>query len=213
MELVKKKFLLATTTGATTGCTSCYVIIPDTGVTYSINFLLNQNMDDWGFFDTLSQSGTTGATFPIEVNVISGTSSSRLPELRKYSRSGSLENLFYVSIDPSVDGVDSGLTTTGITYTYYIGGITYVDDVTGETTTYTYASSGYSDTNNFVNLPYIKDESKQNIIDKPLIDNNVFIIREEQRVLDYNYRLRNIGNLTELRYYAGGGFYNIIENT
>lgn len=214
MELIKKKFLQITTTGATTGCTgNCYVIIPDTGVTYCVNFLLTQNMDDLGFFNTLVQSGTTGATFPIEVNTITGTSSSRLNELKKYARSGTLDKLYYTSTTPATDGVNTGLTTTGITYTYYIGGITYVDNVTGGTTTYTFISSGYSDTNNFSNLPYIKDENLQNVIAKPLVDNNVFIIREEQQILDKNYRLRNIGNLTELTYYAGGAYYNIINNT
>jgi len=241
MELIKKKFLQITTTGATTGCTgNCYVIIPDTGVTYCVNFLLTQNMNDLGFFNTItsdfyvqgnldcaalsaatsgetvcqtSYNFPTGSTFPIEVNTITGTSSSRLSELKKYARSGTLNKLYYTSTTPAIDGVNTGLTTTGITYTYYIGGITYVDNVTGGTTTYTFTSSGYSDTNNFSNLPYIKDENLQNVIAKPLVDNNVFIIREEQQILDKNYRLRNIGNLTELTYYAGGAYYNIINNT
>jgi hypothetical protein len=40
------------TTGTTTGCTgTCRVIIPDTGVTYNIKFLINQEVKDAGFFE------------------------------------------------------------------------------------------------------------------------------------------------------------------
>ena len=52
MEYIKKKILQATTTRTTTGCTgTCRVIIPNTGVTYHINFSLTQNIQDIGFFD------------------------------------------------------------------------------------------------------------------------------------------------------------------
>lgn len=55
MEILKKTILQAVTTGITacTGTTgSCYVIIPDTGVTYYFKIGLKQVSRDIGFFDT-----------------------------------------------------------------------------------------------------------------------------------------------------------------
>jgi len=54
MEILKKTILLAVTTGLTTcsGTTgTCYVIIPDTGVTYNIKIGLKQSAHDLGFMD------------------------------------------------------------------------------------------------------------------------------------------------------------------
>lgn len=224
MELIKKKFKIVTTTGATTGCTgNCYVIIPytGTGVTYSFNISLAANNDDWGFFDVLDDpnaTGATGATISAVTYTVTGTSTSRLSELRKFSTSGSLEQLYFTSNTPTTDGVDTGLTTTGVTastYVYYVSGITYQDDiVSGESTvtSFSFISNGYSSPN-FVNLPYIKDERKQNIVTPPETNNDVFIDRNERAGFRDNYRLRDIGNLAELTYYAGGAYFNIVENT
>jgi hypothetical protein len=146
-------------------------------------------------------------------HTVTGTSSSRLSELRKFSISGSLSDLYFTSTSPSTDGVNVSLTNTGTTWTYYIGGITYVDDVANNITTFTFESIGYEDTNNFVDLPFIKDETKQNVIDKPEIDNNVFIIRQSLPVFQNIYRLDSVGNLNDLEKYAGGGKFNIVNNS
>jgi|AntRauMFilla1563_2_1112583.scaffolds.fasta_scaffold83324_2 hypothetical protein len=54
MERIKREILQAVTTG-TTACTgtttSCYVIIPDTGVTYQFKVGLTQDTRDMGFMD------------------------------------------------------------------------------------------------------------------------------------------------------------------
>ena len=102
--------------------------------------------------------------------------------------------------------------TTASTYVYNISGITYTDYVTSASTstTFRFTSSGLSSPV-FVNLPIIKKE--ENIVDKPNVDNDVFIIRDENTAFEKNYRLRNISNITELRYYAGGAYFNIVENT
>jgi len=223
MELIKKEFKIVTTTGTTTGCTgNCYVIIPysGTGVTYSMNIVLSADATDWGYFDVLDDplaTGATGATLSGGTYTVSGVTSSRLNELRKFSTTGTLSQLYFTSTDPATDGVDTGLTTTGVTastYVYYVGGITYQDDVVlNETTSiFSFESSGYTSPV-FVNLPYIKDERRQNIISKPLVSSDVFIIRDELSAFQDNYRLKDVGNLTELTYYAGGAYFNIIENT
>jgi hypothetical protein len=54
MELIKKTVKYAMTTGTTSGCTStenCYVIIPDTGATYTFKILLTSEIKDLGIFD------------------------------------------------------------------------------------------------------------------------------------------------------------------
>ena len=55
MEILKKTILQAVTTGITacTGTTgTCYIIIPDTGVTYHFKIGLKQVAQDFGFFDS-----------------------------------------------------------------------------------------------------------------------------------------------------------------
>ena len=223
MDVIKKEFKIVTTTGTTTGCSgNCYVIIPysGTGVTYSFNISLSATATDWGFFEVFDDplaTGATGVTVSAGTYIVSGTSSSRLNELRKYSTSGTLSQLYFTSTNSLTDGVNITETSTGLTastYIYYIGGITYVDEIiSGDTSSwFMFESSGYTSPV-FVNLPYIKNESELEIISKPLVDNNVFIIRDENSAFQNNYRLKNVGNLTELTYYAGGAYFNIVENT
>jgi len=220
MEFIKKKIFRIMTTGTTTGCTgNSYVIIPDTGVTYNFNFLLTQQNKDFGFFDVYIDplaTGVTGGTYISSIPyIITGSSTSRLEELRKYSVSTDLSKKYFTSSNSNEDGLDLTKTISGVSYIYYLGGIIYTDSFLNNPTgitTFSFVSSGYS-SQNFINLPIIKDEDKENIIEMPLIGNNVFIIRNEQSILEYNYRLRNIHNLSEIEYYAGGAFYNIIKNT
>lgn len=221
MEIIKKSFLQATRIEyGTTGDTTQGYLVPDTGTSYNIKFLLTSTVDDWGFFDTLDDpeaTGATGVTISTGVNAITGFSSSRLSELRKWSASDELSKKYETSTDPSTDGLDLTQTISGETFVYYIGGITYVDEFVAEQSGYTtmfyFESSGYSDTNNFTNLPYIKDESKQNIVDRPIVGSDVFIIRESLPVFENNYRLRNISNLTDLTFYGGGNYFNIVNNS
>lgn len=151
---------------------------------------------------------------------VTGESSSRLIELKKYATTGSLSQQYFISTGAtSGDGVDVSLTTTGVTastFVYYIGGITYVDTfISGitEETVFTFESLAHEDENNFDDLPIIKDDKKENIVDKPEVDNNVFIIRQSQAVFEDQYRLKNIRNISELEFYAGGGHFNIVNNT
>lgn len=214
MEFIKKQMQRIMTTGSTTGCTDCYIMIPDLTVDYNLKIMLKARDIDFGFFDVLSgQTGATGTTISPATYLVTGTSSSRLSELKKYSISGTLSDLYFTSTDPNLnDGVNTSLTMTATTWTYYIGGTTYVDDVTSNITTFSFMSDGYSSPN-YVNLPIVKDESKQNIIDKPEIDNNVFIIRQSLPVFQNVYRLENINTLSELEKYAGGAKFNIVNNT
>lgn len=220
---------------------NCFIIIPDTSAMYSLKIMLTAKDVDFGFFDVISNdisitgilncdelSGVTSgnsicqttSTFPTGITVtdgntyqVTGTSSSRLSELRKYSVSGGLSDLYFTSVSSTTDGVNISLTNTGTTWTYYIGGITYNYDVANDITSFTFESLGYDDSNNFVNLPIIKDINKENVIDKPEINNNVFIIRQSQSVFQNIYRLQDVDNLSKLNKYGGGAKFNIINNS
>ena len=151
-------------------------------------------------------------------HVVTGTSESRLDELRKYAVSGSLSVRYFTSISTAIDGLDISLTTTGVTastYTYYIGGITYVDKINTQSTgtTFTFTSLGLDDPNNFDDLPYIKIESKQNMVENSQVSVDVFISRQSLSVFEKNYRLRGLGSMSDLLSYAGGNYFIIYNNT
>lgn len=188
------------------------------GVTeYTITILLDAKAKDFGFFDTFS-GGTITPITGTSFNVITGTSSSRLYEIRKYTTTGSLSDLYFTITGSTNDGLDLANTITGITastYAYRIGGINYVDQIVGSatTTTFTCKSLGLNDPNNFDNTTIIKDESKENIINNPFIESDVFIIRQEIPVFERSIRLRGVSTLNDILVYAGGNYFKIFNNT
>ena len=147
---------------------------------------------------------------------ITGTSISRLSELRKYTITNVFLNKYVANGDINNDGVDYGNSIETTRIIYYIGGIKYVDEISGESSgmTYTvYTPLGTGNTLNFINVPYYKDPNKENIISEPKINDDVFIIRQELSAFENNYRLEYVKNLNDLNTYAGGNYFNIVKNT
>lgn len=140
------------------------------------------------------------------------TNTSRLNELRKYTTSNIFANQYISGGSFTNDGVDYLTSVSGVSVTYYLGGIKYVDDVANEITTFAYMPSGTSSPD-FINAPYYKDPKKENIISNPKINDDVFIVRQELSAFENNYRLEHIRNLSELLTYAGGKYFNIVSNT
>lgn len=164
-------------------------------------------------YDNGSISGTTitSTTF-----MVTGQSMSRLTELRKYAVSGSTSttaDLYKTGGSLLVDGVDLSQTNVN-KFVYFLGGIRYVDILTGLTsgTTFSFVGQGLSGPD-FINKPIYKNPNKENIISNPKIYDDVFIVRQEISAFDKNYRLEYIGNLIDLETYAGGKFFNIVNNT
>lgn len=190
--------------------------IPSGITAYNFNILLDAKAIDWGFFDTYTgatNSPITGNT----IHVITGTSSSRLYELRKYTVSGSLSDLYFISTGSTNDGLNIALTVTGVTastYTYYLGGITYADQTigTGTTTMFFYVSTG-SSLVDYDNKPIIKMPSKENLIENPFINSDVFIIRQEIPVFEKSVRLRSVSGINDILTYAGGNYFKVFNNT
>jgi hypothetical protein len=145
---------------------------------------------------------------------VTGSSSSRLSELRKYTITNVFTNQYFGSGSYNVDGVDYNNSISGQSVIYYLGGIKYLDVLSGVTsgTTFSFMPSGTSSPD-FINMSYFKDPNKDNIISNPKINDDVFIIRQEISAFDKNYRLEYIKNLVDLETYAGGKFFNIVNNT
>jgi len=144
--------------------------------------------------------------------ITGNTNTSRLSELRKYTTSNIFANQYVGGGSFVNDGVDYSVSVSGISVTYYLGGIKYVDDVANTITTFIYSPSGTSSPD-FINAPYYKDPKKENIISNPKINDDVFIVRQELSAFENNYRLEHIKNLSELLTYAGGKYFNIVSNT
>ena len=227
MELLKKKILLN--------------VSATTATTYSFNILLNATIKDMGFFDTLDDteivgdvlysnspsgysfinsydfSNYSGDTYYTLTYNVTGYSASRLSEIEKYVVSTNPFMKFYSGGTVINDGLSSYYSgNTGITYIYYIGGITYVDKMlsgsTAFTTTFTFTNVGFS-LNNFDNKRIIKLESKQNMVENSQVSTDVFIARQQQTVFEKNYRLSGIGSISDLLTYAGGNYFRIYNNT
>lgn len=138
------------------------------------------------------------------------TDNSRLAELKKYVI-GVPFNQQYVSGGTwTTDGVDFTESVSGVSITYYLGGIKYVDNVDTIITTFSFTPNN---TYNFVDESYIKNPNKEKIISNPKINDDVFIVREDLSAFDKNYRLEYIRNLVDLTTYAGGKYFNIVNNT
>lgn len=192
---------------------------------------LENDVDLVGQLTVGQVSGDTGYTFSNSTNfsiadefsafttsyIVSGYSGTRLDELRKYAVTGGLSTLYIIKTGTTDNGLVLSATTTGTTastYTYFIGMIKYIDQIQYDitTTSFEFMATGYS-SSNFDNLRIIKLESKQNMVENPQVNADVFIERQQQPVFEKNYRLRGIGSLSDIISYAGGNYFTIYNNT
>ena len=145
--------------------------------------------------------------------MISGnTNNSRLIELKKYITNATFLQQYVSGGTWTSDGVDYNNSPSIDYVVYYIGGIQYIDQTvgTGKTTTFLYSPNNDY---NFIDEPVYKNPNKENIISNPKINDDVFIDRNNFSAFDNNYRLEYIRNLIDLTTYAGGKYFNIINNT
>jgi hypothetical protein len=149
--------------------------------------------------------------------VTGSTSNSRLKELKKYAVGVPFSQQYVGNGSLIVDGVaySDPDTVSGKSVVYYISAIRYFDVLTGASsgTTYSFTPQGIDNPLNFINTYMYQDPKKENIISNPKIIDDVFIIRQELSAFDRNYKLEYIKNLNELLTYAGGNYFNIINNS
>jgi len=216
MELIKKTILQLLTTGITaTTQGNKYIIVPDLTAVYHMKIGFKSVVNDIGFFDAdTSYTGNT-TIIPTTASTVTGTSISRLVELRKYTITSDFTKQYVTGGTINSDGVDLLNSNPLSEIIYYLGGIQYVDIISGSssgTTLNIFTPQGITDLN-FINVPYYKSPNKENIISNPKINDDVFILRQEQSAFDKNYRLEYIKDLSDLNTYAGGNFFNIVNNT
>lgn len=146
--------------------------------------------------------------------VVTGGSVSRLNELEKYNTNLSFNQKYVGGGNWNVDGVDYANTVQNVKMTYYLGGIKFVDILTGASSGTTFSFTGLGITSpDFINAPIYKNPAKENIISNPKINDDVFIVRQELSAFENNYRLEHVKNLSELLTYAGGKYFKIVNNT
>lgn len=140
------------------------------------------------------------------------TNNSRLQELRKYVVSSNFADQYVAGGSWTQDGVDYPNSPAIEYVVYYLGGIRYVDEtlIDGVTTTFSYNANN---TGSFIDEVYYKNPNKEKIIGNPKINDDVFITRGDLSAFNKNYRLEYVRNLVDLTTYAGGKYFNIINNT
>ena len=145
---------------------------------------------------------------------ITGTSTTRLDELKKFTHSTIFTDKYFGNGSVTSDGVDYGQSVENQSIVYYLNGIRYVDIImsSGTTTTYGVTGQGYTSPD-FINSYVVKLPIKDNIISNPKINNDVFIDRQQISVFDKNYRLEFIRKLIDLETYASGKYFNIVKNS
>ncbi len=194
----------------TTGCTNCKKFVVDSGVTYHVKFRLNSNAIDLGYFNVDdTYAGDTSITGYSE-HVVTGGCQSRLSELEKFSRSSDVSIKYKTTTTSTNDGIVLSATSANTLYTYYIGGVKYVDNIIDDVTYFEF--NRIINDIDYVNYPYYKDESKQNIISKPKVVNDINVERQQLAIMDTFYRIKDISNLSDFDYYGGGSYFNLLIN-
>lgn len=145
---------------------------------------------------------------------VTGISSSRLSELRKYAITDTFKNQYFGDGSDVNDGVVFTESIQNEKVAYYIDGIKYSDYIsTTGTTTKFMLLSDYDSNITFNDGLIFKNPNKSKLISNPKINDDVFITRQEVSVFDWNYRLEYIKSLIDLNTYAGGNLFNVINNS
>lgn len=145
---------------------------------------------------------------------VTGTSTTRLGELLKYTITSDFMQQYVVYDINLGTGVDYTISLSNQNVTYYISGIKYRDITTnGITKTYYEFNSLGSLSPDFIHTNYIKKPENENIVSNPKINDDVFIVRPEISAFENNYRLEYIKSIQDLETYAGGKYFNIVNNT
>jgi hypothetical protein len=140
------------------------------------------------------------------------TNNSRLIELKKYVVGVPFARQYKGYGSWNVDGVDYDNSPSENHAIYYLGGIQFTDIKNDNIVTTIFAYNMNND-NNFINTPYYKNSNKDKIISNPKINDDVFISRNGLSAFGDNYKFEFIKNLNDLTTYAGGKYFNVINNS
>jgi len=145
--------------------------------------------------------------------VVSGTTKSRITELKLYGDWSTFPPLFshnyHVGTPVIANGKVWGMITDAQvgTYTAYtIDSFNYIDYENGRTVFYE-NSSGFTE-NNITAVPITKEEVLMNVIDQPQIQSNVYIERGKTSAYEVIQRMGEVDNLGDMINY-GYGFFKV----
>lgn len=144
---------------------------------------------------------------------ITGTSTSRLSELRKYIRSDDFSVQYRSYGGISTDGVDYENSVAGELIKYFIGGIEYTDTIDDGITITEFRFTVSDNNNDFIDGCLIKRDINEGNMNKAKFDSDVFINRFELSAFEKNYRLEYVKSVIELESFAGGNYFKIIKRT
>jgi hypothetical protein len=170
---------------------------------------LTQKINHLGFFDVNEDS--TNNPIIETTHTITGECKTRLSELKKYTISEVFTDQYPINGGINGDGIDMVNTIIGSKITYYINSIMYIDTIENDVTirtTFKLTSNSINDYN-FINKPIYKNEYKNNLIDNPKINNNLFIERQELSVFENNYKLEFMNKLIDVLTYVGGKYFHV----
>ncbi|MFW5847349.1 MAG: hypothetical protein ACOCVF_00320 [bacterium] len=223
MEYYQRDIILKFTTGSTTNTYTgrtengdviefegtMYTIAPDETVIYNLKLFLNSDFNDVGIMENTDVEDNESEVDDVEPYIVSGTSESRLYELEKYGFNNSFTEKYIGNGNVNIDGVDYNNSVENSIIIYYLSGIKYTDDIENNITYYSFTSNNYEDNfinNYYVKLPYL---DKYNEI---LIEDDIFIDRQNISAFYDNNQLEFLDNLVKVNTYAGGRYFNIINN-
>lgn len=143
---------------------------------------------------------------------ITGVTTSRLNELRKYKPTDVFEESYHESNSILENGVNYGESTENEIIVYYINKIEYSDIY--EDNEYVITKFKHilepppTNHDNFL----IGNEKYGNSVETPKVMVDVFIDRHEKSPFKNNYLLSEMESLLDIATFAGGNYFNIIKD-
>jgi hypothetical protein len=230
MKILKRRILLENSIDRTENSLTYGTL---TATTFYLNIIITKTIDDMGIMtDMDKESGPDTLMisdyFNFGGNVLTATTDSKLFDVRGYKELTPYLSGFDTSTETYTNF--SGGTLTGVnrvidvgeTMRYVLGGdknspfigqtgqtdgLLYEESSGGTISTLTYRGQGWNETN--VTLSALtKQEYLFGIISPPEIENDVFIDRSTNSVMERHLKLSEVKTLDQLQRY-GNGFYNV----
>lgn len=164
-----------------------------TGNTISFTINLNQKYDNLGLMSDFSDDLSSSS----ESILVTGITENKLSSVRSFD----LNNPYEI-------GVNGVTNINGNIITYIIGDITYQTNIDNLTTSFSFISNDI----NYINNNFIYEENNIGDIDKPLIDNSIFIERSDISVIESFNKMKQITGVDDFVNF-NNSFYNINDQS
>jgi len=142
---------------------------------------------------------------------ITGVTTSRLKELKKYKPTEEFGDRYHISTEISKNGVNYNDSVENDVIVYYINNIEYKDLY--ENNKYIITEFKHTLEPPPINLDnfLVHNENYGSSIETPKVKSDVFIDRHEKSPFKNNYLLSDMESLLDITTFAGGNYFNIIK--